>query len=71
MIFADEATWGPWHRYSIARSWVDEEKPFFHKLNSKAVGNVTLYGAVSNILPKLVFRTGKGTNIEGWKAFLK
>ena len=71
MIFADEATWGSWHRYSIVRSWVDEKNPFCHKINSRAVGNVTMYGACSNILPNLVFKTGQATNIEGWKEFLK
>ena len=70
VIFADEATWGPWNRYSIVKSWVDKTNPFVHKINSSRVGNVTLYGACSNVLPRLIFKTAHGTNVEGWKVFL-
>ena len=70
VIFADEATWGPWDRYSIVKSWVDLNNPFTHRINSKAIGRVTMYGACSNVLPKLIFKTAHKTTIEGWKAFL-
>lgn len=25
VIFADEATYGPWHKYSVVRTWVDSK----------------------------------------------
>jgi len=70
VIFADEASWSTWRKHSIVRTWVDEKKPFPYKMNTQALENVTIYGAVSNILPKLVFMTGKGTTQSGWKTFL-
>ena len=63
VIFADEATYGPWHKYSVVRTWVDSKQPFPYYRNNSAVGNVTIFGAITNVFPKPVFHTGKTTNI--------
>ena len=70
VIFADECSWQSWSKYSTVKTWVDKTKPFFHKINSKGLANVTVIGAVSNCLPRLVFRVEETTNQDTWKQFV-
>ena len=66
VIFADEASFGPWNKYSIVKTWVDKDNPFSHKLNTRGVANVTMYGCISSLFSDPIFMTNKGTNIVGW-----
>ena len=66
VIFSDEATFGPWHRYSIVKAWVDKDNPFPYYRNTHFASNVTMFGAISNVFSEPVFYTAKTTNIENW-----
>ena len=71
LIFADETSINLWDRKRINKTWQKEDEPIHHVVNTKRLDNMTVYGAVSNKLPRLIFMTGTKTDAEQFKEFLK
>ena len=70
IIFTDETSFNLWDKSRIHKTWQLDEQPIRRRVNTQRLNNVTIYGSVSNFLPKLQFMLHKGTNVEGWKKYL-
>ena len=69
-IFCDETSYNLWDRKRISKTWQKENDPITYVCNTQRLQNVTIYGAVSNQLPELLFMQGTKTNTEQWRKFL-
>ena len=71
VIFADESSYNLWEQKRIFKTWMLDQDPISRVVNTKRLKNVTIFGAVSNKLPKLIFMQGLKTDTQHWIKFLK
>ena len=71
VIFADETSINLWDKKRIHKTWQLEGEPIRYTVNTKRLSNLTVYGAVSNQLPQLIFMLGTKTESAQWMEFLR
>lgn len=71
VIYCDESSWNLWDKPRIRKTWQMAGQPIHRAVNTSRLNNVTIYGAVSNCLPELVFMQWNSSNTEGWGYFLR
>ena len=69
VIFFDEASWNLWSVKDVKKTWQRSEEPIPIVRNTNRLQEVTFYGAISNIFPRVELMTYHTTNQDGVRLF--